>query len=165
MHGPSRRLPNFSAHISAKEHKHIFFHLIRNMQSVRALYATHSSPGSNLGLKVKRIVSQRCTIRALLTSHVQFALLLSAMLKTWLITLASRFQRNTFRAVNIGVGPPATHPFAQCLFDPLCAFPITLKTYSSTSKTYMNGKSQSFPPPHHLERELVLLLLVRARPP
>ena len=57
----------FSVHISAKEDRPIFFHLIRNIRAVRTLYVTHSSSGCILGLKVKRImcVSQRCTIRAL----------------------------------------------------------------------------------------------------
>ena len=56
-----------SAHNSAKDGRPNFFHLVRSIRAVRALYATHSSPGCILGLKVKlRIfVSQRCTIRAL----------------------------------------------------------------------------------------------------
>ena len=79
---------SFSPRSSANEDKPIFFHFNLIIRAVLALYVAHSSPGCILGLNVNRriFVSQRCNIRALLIFHVQFSLLFSVVLKTWLIT-------------------------------------------------------------------------------
>ena len=107
--------------------------------------ATHSSPGCILGLKVKRriFVSQRCTVRALQIFHVQFALLFSAVLKTWLTTRWHFVAKETLFERLISA---ATHQFAQCLFDPLCAFPITLKTAHQHLEDLPERQFPIFPP-------------------
>ena len=75
-----------SAHSSAIDVKPIFFHFILIIRSVS--YFVCDPLFARFGLNTNRriFVSQRCTIRALLIFHVQFALLFSAVLKTWLTT-------------------------------------------------------------------------------